>query len=281
MNWVDYRERLGIGFDDKSKLDMCMNRINHIAKELEMYYGIDHLEVYMYTVGEDIERFNGISSDSLKYALNSVNRSKTLKEFISKYVALINSAMDRMKAPNDDQHLSKVMEDILTSTLEFYRIPYDIIHDNDGVFIFPKGVPEFDKDLVSDTLLWLIRYPETEKAWGNALRAYSLGEEPSEVADKFRKALERFFQNFFCSESTLENMKSDYGRYLKAHGISGEMVGNLEGVIQQYTNFMNNHAKHHDRTNTLLLEYLMYQTGNIIRLLIKLSEEEQEENENT
>ena len=33
---------------------------------------------------------------------------------------------------------------------------------------------------------------------------------------------------------------------------------------------MNNYAKHHDKTSINVLEYIMYQTGNIIRLLITL-----------
>ena len=279
MNWVDYRERLGIGFDDQNKLRMCINRIRNIASSFTGYYPLEDLYTYLNTVGESFETYNLYDCGPLNYAIDDICNSTTLCEFISKYVALINSAQETCVAEDGDKFLSNSFEAAIVGTLEAYRISYEIIRDNDGVFIFPKGVPEFDKDLVSDTLLWLIRYPETEKAWGNALRAYSLGEESSEVADKFRKALERFFQNFFCSESTLENMKSDYGRYLKAHGISGEIAGNLEGVLQQYTNFMNNHAKHHDRTNALLLEYIMYQTGNIIRLLIKLSEEDLE-NEN-
>ena len=124
---------------------------------------------------------------------------------------------------------------------------------------------------MSDNLLWLKKYPETEKAWGDALRAYSNGADPSDVADKFRRTLERFFQNFFESDKALEQLKPDYGRYLRTHNIPGEIAGNLETVIQQYFNFMNNYAKHHDRTANEVLEYIMYQTGNIIRLLIKLS----------
>ena len=37
---------------------------------------------------------------------------------------------------------------------------------------------------------------------------------------------------------------------------------------------MNNYAKHHNKTSRNVLEYIMYQTGNIIRLLITLKQEE-------
>lgn len=50
--------------------------------------------------------------------------------------------------------------------------------------------------------------------------------------------------------------------------------GNFETLLQAYTSFMNNYAKHRDATSNRLLEYLMYQTGNIIRLLITLKQGE-------
>lgn len=275
MKWVDYREKLGIGLDDKEKHTMCMNRIRNIVLEYDRYYSENELYKYMNTVGESIEDCYYSIGEEIKVAVNSVCAAKTFKEFLSKYVALINSANENRMVQNGNtgKFISEVFEAAITGTLEDFSIPYDIYRDNDGVFIFPKGVPEFDRELVSNNLLWLENYPETEKAWVKALKDYSSGEEPSEVADNFRKALERFFQRFFHSEKTLESMKSEYGRYLKDHGIPSEIAGNFETLLQQYTNFMNGFAKHHDKTVRSILEYIMYQTGNIIRLLIKLDDE--------
>lgn len=260
----------------KTKLQMCKNRTRNIVSDLSNYYRDDDLFQYMNTVGEDYYAYEGLSYTPLKIALESICGTKTLRGFISKYVALINSAKETCITDDSEKFLSQLFESAIVETLKAYRIQYEIIRDDDGVFIFPKGVSQFDKDLVSDSLLWLSQYPETEKAWGKALRAYSIGEQPSEVADLFRKTLERFFQNFFESDKTLENLKTEYGRYLKEHEIPGEIAANLEGVVQQYTTFINNYAKHHDRTSNLVLEYIMYQTGNIMRLLIKISGEEKE-----
>lgn len=61
---------------------------------------------------------------------------------------------------------------------------------------------------------------------------------------------------------------------MKENGIPKEIVNNFETLLQAYTNFMNSYAKHHDKTERNILEYIMYQTGNIIRLLITLKKEE-------
>lgn len=40
--------------------------------------------------------------------------------------------------------------------------------------------------------------------------------------------------------------------------------------MQAYTTLENNHAKHQDTMPSAAFEYLMYQTGNIVRLLVRL-----------
>ena len=275
MLWVDYRAKLGIGVDDKQKFYMCMNRIRNEFLNLENYYYEDDLFRYLNMVGESIEDYYISGGKELNCALESVCRTKTLREFISKYVALINSVEDDNRLvynKNGNRLLTEHFENVIINTLNTYRIPYEIWRDEDGLFIFPRGVQEFDNELITENLLWLAKYPETEKAWIKAIRDYSSGEEPSEVADNFRKALERFFQNFFDTDKTLENLKAEYGKYLKEHNVPAEIAGNLETLLQQYNNYMNKYAKHHDRTGQQVLEYIMYQTGNIMRLLIKLND---------
>ncbi len=128
---------------------------------------------------------------------------------------------------------------------------------------------------MSQPLEWLSQYPSTRKLWIEALKLYAdTKNSPTDIADKFRKSLEDFFQTYFGGSKTLENYKSDYGTKLKENGIPKEIVNNFETLLQAYTNFMNSYAKHHDKTERNILEYIMYQTGNIIRLLITLKKEE-------
>ena len=153
------------------------------------------------------------------------------------------------------------------------RIQYDIYKDEDGYFIFPKGVSEFDNALVSEPLEWLVDYPKAEKSWAKAVREYSNKnvDNVSDIADLFRKALETFLQDFFHEETkSIEKFLSIYGSYLKENGIPSEISNNFMKVLDGYNLFMNHCAKHHDATNEKVLEYLMYETGNIIRLLITI-----------
>lgn len=270
MKWIDYRERLGIGFSDSGKAKMLSNMVSSFiehGKLNENYTNEDHYRFCLMTgIGYAYSSFPAARVASL-----FIKNTFSVPKIISYYVAFVNTQI----AVKEEHR--RALFDILEDFLGEISVPVDIVWDEDGGFVFPKGVEELDRALVSAPLEWLSDYPQTHKEWINALKSYAslASENASDVADKFRKALERFFQEFFGKTQTLENMKSEYGRYMKAQGVPTEISNNLETLHQSYTNFMNNYAKHHDKTSKNVLEYIMYQTGNIIRLLITLKKEEQ------
>jgi len=287
MKWVDYREKLGIGFKDDEKCKMLKNKVSLFLDEIGGYSDSEYRE-YSSMVGEYVGIFISTPLDGLKQSL--IDRTTSLSEFVSKYIAFYNTYDEQgfydmsthqyyysWQLTHDGFVSKKEVMDCFQTFLNELNIPFDVYKDEDGLFIFPKGVPEFDDALVSGPLQWLSAYPMAEKAWSKALREYAANEpqNASDVADKFRKALETFFQEFFGGSKTLENYKSEYyGEYLKQRNIPKEISGNLETILQAYTNYINNYAKHRDATSDKVLEYLMYQTGNIMRLLITLKQEE-------
>lgn len=276
MKWIDYREKLGIGFDDKQKHTMLMNKIRIILPTIRDYYSANSFSNYLMMVCEESYDYDisGIE--------NSFCRCRSTKELISKYVAFYNTYCEEARTGSlgfcKPEEIKELIIRFIKKSLEELNISFEIFSDEDGDFIFPKGIKEFDDTLVSEVLDWLKDYPLTEKAWSKALRAYSEGKEQdaSDVADKFRKALETFFKEFFGNDQTLENNRSNYGIFLKGQGVPKELSNNFESLLQAYTKYMNGYAKHNDKTEIVVLEYLMYQTGNIIRLLITLKKNEAE-----
>ena len=161
------------------------------------------------------------------------------------------------------------------------KIPVEIIEDSDGKFVFEKGAKELDDVLVSEPLEWLKAYPDARSEFISALKAYQdvTLENARDVSDKFRKALEQFFKEFFKSNKSLDNLISEYGAFLKEHGIPKEISNNFEKILGLYKDFMNDYSKHKTgekastevaEINLKSLEYIMHQTGAIIRLLCTL-----------
>ena len=267
MQWADYRERLGISFNDESKLNAFRNRFVNFGSLL---HSLDYTHtdgcLFFIKIGKEWNTHGSISYQ----VSQAFSECTSLKEVILNAVALHNS----YKVQSTYDHRNKDKKQILAflkESLSDLNILYDVINDEDGIFIIPKGVSEFDENLVSKPLTWLKDYPEAEKAWIEALRDYTeIADKPSKVADGFRKALEAFFQNFFKSDKSLENLVPDYCSFLKAHNIPKEISDDFRKILDSYTMFNNCYAKHHDKTSANALEYIMYATGNIIRLLITL-----------
>lgn len=269
MKWMDYRDKLGIGFSDKEKARLLANKviafICHGAIN-EDYDSNNYYEFCLMT-GYPYEDYD---DPTVGLAEIFRNHDRSVPEIISYYIAFVNAQTEKPLT-----HRSLLFS-IFCGFLDELAISHEIINDREGSFIFPKGAKELDDALVSAPLEWLKDYPLSRKEWINALKAYANipSENPSEVADKFRKALERFFQEFFDSEKSLENMKSDYGHFLTSNGIPSEIKNNFEKVLDLFTKYMNNYAKHHDRTSLNVLEFILYQTGNLMRLLITLKHDD-------
>lgn len=271
MDFIDYRKRLGIGLDDRDLANSFFNRIFNVLDDLDgMYSQFSIVEYFEFCRKTGHTMQHNISRSAIWGIIVKIlhNNSRTIKEFLSYYMFFVNCQED-----NEYKSWTKVQfKNLVCNCLDESHIAYDVLEENGAYFIFPKGAEELDDALVSEPLLWLKEYPNSHKAFVKSLKEYANADEnnASDVADLFRKALETFFQEFFNTSKTLENLKSEYGTYMKSNGVPPEISNNLETLQLSYTNFINGYAKHYDKTSKNVLEYIMYQTGNIIRLLITL-----------
>lgn len=282
MDFVDYRKKLGIGFSDEQKFKLFKTKAFNILSVIgNGYSGSIEYDEYFEFCMETGSQINPRHTDS--YAGHDrfadcvkilSSHISTMPEFLSYLVWFANSIHTK-KTCGSDWNRKKYVN-FISLALNECHIAFDLLEDDGKYFIFPKGAKELDDALVSEPLEWLKKYPKSHKEWIEALKLYAdLSDgNPSEVADKFRKALERFFQEFFESEKSLENMKSEYGDFLTSKGVPAEIKNNLEKLLDLYAKYMNNYAKHHDKAGQNVLEYILYQTGNLIRLLITLKQEE-------
>lgn len=284
MEWMDYRKRLGVGFCDEDRANFFIaTTLNNIDTSIKKPRDeTDFFGRYDYEGVSDDEyavfcSMTGTRNEfSLHGRLHQVfevldEHSHNIGDFLAYYMAFVNCLQNRAKGISQ-----KLLLDILDRSFVASKLQYAVLKDGAQYFIFPKGAKEMDDALVSQPLEWLMEYPKSYAAFVKALREYTeaTSDNASEIADKFRKALETFFQEFFGCDKSLENCKGLYGGYLKSQNVPAEISANFETLLQAYTNFMNGYAKHHDKTGLNILEYIMYQTGNIIRLMITLKQAE-------
>lgn len=261
MRYVDYREKLGLGFNDSDKTKMLFNKVIEFMKKVnsdyclqEELFGRNDIEyLFCQEVGESTIH------DNLYDIIISFQKEKCIAGIISKFIVLVNLSTPKGR---------KFLIDLLKKYLESLNIPYELIKDEDGYFIFPKGAKELDDALVSEPLAWLSEYPKSHKTYCTALKQYSEGIYIRDVADNLRKALETFLQEFLGNTKNLETNKNEICKYLGEQGVDSGVSGLFQPLINAYKNINDRIAKHNDAVDKNLLEFLLYQTGVLIRMVI-------------
>lgn len=267
MNWVDYREKLGIGFDDDTKFKMLSNVLRNYIDNVvgDAYDENSHLN-YCQMVGEPYYDYNR----PYRHLCSSLEKSRSTAEIISKFIAVYNTIRPTY---NGYHSVSKnAILDYLKESLDRLNICYETISDEDGVFIFPKGAQELDDALVSQPLEWLKDYPNAHRTFVIALKQYSEGIYIRDVADNLRKALESFLQEFLGNTKNLETNKIEICRFLGEKGVDAGISGLFHPLINAYKNINDRIAKHNDAVDEKLLEFLLYQTGVLLRMVLSVKD---------
>lgn len=277
LNFIDYRKALGLSFDDKDKKELFIKRIGVFMQSGENCPFEEQDEIdFSYMIGEEyllanIDIFEiklGNDPIGLQRAwLYLSKRTESFEDFLSCVVALINTYGGNKT--NKKTILSGVKKALSDSRIEF-----ELIEDNDGIFIFPKGAKELDSALVSQPLEWLSKYPNSRKTYCIALKQYSEGIYIRDVADNLRKAFEEFLREFLVNDNDLNKNKKEVEIYLKKQNADPQLITMLVSLISHYYLLNNEVAKHNDKMDKKYLEYLLYQTGIFMRMLIVVKTEE-------
>ena len=271
MDWLDYRQALGLSFNDNQKKGLFIKRIEVFMQsvencpfkeqdEIDLAYMIG--ESYLLAEQDPLDLDFGNNPLGLQRAwLYLSKRTKSFADFLSCLVALINTY-------GGEKTDKRTILSGIKKALEDCRISFEIIEDDDGIFIFPKGAKELDDALVSQPLEWLSAYPMAQKTFIIALKQYSEGIYIRDVADNLRKALETFLQEFLGNEKNLETNKNEICKYLGSQGVDAGISGLFQPLLNAYKNINDRIAKHNDAVDKKLLEFLLYQTGVLIRMVV-------------
>ena len=267
MKWVDYREKLGVGFDDSSKFNMLSNILrNYIENVVADSYDINSYLNYCQMVGETFWS-HGHAYDHLS---DSFKHCRSVVELIAHYIAFHNTYKPERTGYSYRIISKDETLEYLKEVLGNLNISHDVYKDNEGVFVFPKGAKELDDALVSEPLEWLKDYPNAQKTFVIALKQYSEGVYVRDVADNLRKALESFLQEFLGNNKNLETNKNEICKYLGEKGVDAGISGLFQPLINAYKNINDRIAKHNDAVDEKLLEFLVYQTGVLIRMVLSI-----------
>ena len=282
MNYIDYREKLGIGLNNSQKTNGFANSIlNYMDEHSKSIYSretyIDFCaKTGLRAIPEEVTvSFKKILKQpkGFQIVLQHFEEVKdNAKEFLLYCVVFLNSY-------NDDKTEKEKFKKYLFDSINTFKLDLVPVKDEDGIFLLPKGAEDLNNALISEPLEWLQDYPKTRDTFIRALKQYSNGEHVRDVADNFRKSLEAFFQEFLGNTKNLANNKTEIFKFLGAHNAEPEIVSMMQPLLNSYDKLNNSAAKHNDKMDAKYLEFLMYQTGLFIRMIITVGKEEQHDND--
>ena len=276
MDWIDYREKLGIGFDDKEKSRLFYSRMSNaldvLISSCDAFVTITEYNNFCMDTGTRLNLNvleNYQECERFRDCVRIIRDHETVfNVYLAYFVWFINSLSDA-KGRNWNRQSFKRM---LLHNLKEAHIQFDLLEDGNKFFVFPKGASELDNALVSEPLEWLRDYPLAHKTFVIALKQYSDGIYIRDVADNLRKALEAFLQEFLGNEKNLETNKNEICRYLGEQGVDPGITGLFQPLINAYKNINDKIAKHNDAVDAKLLKFLLYQTGVLIRMVLSVKQ---------
>lgn len=268
MKNVDYRKKLGLGFNDESKIKMLKTRIFNLLTEFDETKEDWELEIDIKKITRNFSDEIGILIPSEYKNLQIIYYIICSQKDISSCVYFFVTFLNTLKHEYNDYVIIETLETRFLSALDNMKISYDKSVDSDGIFIFPKGAEELDSALVSEPLEWLNNYPQTKKTYIIALKQYSDSIYIRDVADNLRKTIEAFFQEFLGNTKNLSNNINEVFKFLGTHNAEPELAGSIKDLLLKYDTLNNKIAKHNDKVDARYLEFLLYQTGIFIRMLI-------------
>jgi len=147
-------------------------------------------------------------------------------------------------------------------------IPLVIKETNTDILLFPAGAKLLDRKLIDDNLGWLSQYPKSYELFKNALLKLGKKETEREIVDNLRLSLELLIKDILHNRKSLENQKNEIGNYFKAKNVSVELSNLFWTVLDYYSKYQNNHAKHGSIVPTDEVEFILYLTGVLMRFLL-------------
>jgi hypothetical protein len=147
-------------------------------------------------------------------------------------------------------------------------VPLVIKQINTDVLLFPAGAKLLDRKLVDDNLDWLSQYQRSYEAYKTALLKVGEKGEERGVVDYLRLSLELLLKDILHNKKSLENQKNELGNYLKFKNVSVELSNLFWTVLDYYSKYQNDKAKHGNIVPADEVEFILYLTGILMRFLL-------------
>lgn len=168
--------------------------------------------------------------------------------------------------PSQKQQLhQRLLEDIRSS-----GVPVELTGSGAAVLLYPAGAKVLDAGVVNDVLIWLEPIKDAHDRFAMALTMLGKPNTARDVADNLRLSLELTMRHVLGNSKSLEKQQAELGAFLKGKSIGSEVANMYLKLIDLYTKFQNDRAKHGNKVQVQEVELILYLTGTFIRFLVTM-----------
>ena len=157
---------------------------------------------------------------------------------------------------------------IIVDAVKDCDIDVFVVEKRGRLHVHRRGAEVLDNPLIFELLAWLPKYEPALKSFETALEQYSNKQYERNCVDNLRHAFEMLVRAKLNSNSSLENLKSDIGKFLKENGVPKHIANMFTTLQQYYTDYQNNYVKHDDKVDQREIEFILYLTGTMMRFII-------------
>lgn len=199
-----------------------------------------------------------IKHTKLPFAKGVSNKAQVLRENLACFepdqqFVIIQNLCDLEKFSNNEQ----VNELKVILTRDYYHLA-------------PQEIAEQILETVNQVKNWLDGYPEAKKYYEGALEKMSCKIYKRNLLDDLRCSLEALVKDILQSKSSVENLKSDLGNYLKENNVTVEIRNLYITLLKFFLEYQNNNVKHNDLSKKIEVDFIFNQTTVLMQFLIVL-----------
>jgi len=152
--------------------------------------------------------------------------------------------------------------------IKITNIPIELKLVNSEIVLYKSGAKLLDENTVNDNLDWLVQFPPIYDTFKQGLTEFGVIGRERQVIDNLRLSLELLLKEKLNNSKSLENQQAELGKYLKSKSISSEISNMYWVIIDYYSKYQNNKIKHSSDANPGEVEFILYLTGTLMRLLL-------------
>lgn len=261
--------------DSKKSSIKFKNRFQNIVSRKE--FSINVVEDFYNFVGEIIPDLSlyPLIRDSSNLICDIFRKTSNLQEYIKN----IQELFWALEKNNDSTEISNLFNDFKDVLELSPSIGISLSKNGDEVSIYPSGVKLLDNEIINKDLQWLTPFPKALELFKKSLSDYlTFSGDQSEartILDNLRASLEKLVQKKLGNKISLENNQKELKEYLQLKNLHPNIIRaiGLFSHFDHYIKFMND-VKHSKDINysSAEIEYMIYQTGIFMRLLLEVDE---------